>query len=207
MAGRLAGFLTDREFLYLPLQIVSGKPNIHRNYSMNYIDIILGILLLLAAINGFSKGLISEVASIAALILGIWGAIKFSYITTDFLIENFNMHSEHMNLISFVITFVVIVILVHIIGSTVSKLAETVLLGFANKLAGLVFGVLKSALILSIILVIFDKIDKDVHIISREAKENSRMYEPIRSFAPSIFPFIEGWEIDLKDNQEYENVV
>lgn len=174
---------------------------------MNYIDIILGILLLLAAINGFSKGLISEVASIAALILGIWGAIKFSYITTDFLIENFNMHSEHMNIISFVITFVVIVILVHIIGSTVSKLAETVLLGFANKLAGLVFGVLKSALILSIILVIFDKIDKDVHIISREAKENSRMYEPIRSFAPSIFPFIEGWEIDLKDNQEYENVV
>lgn len=174
---------------------------------MNYIDIVLGILLLLAAINGFSKGLISEVASIAALILGIWGAIKFSHITTDFLIENFNMHSEHMNIISFVITFVVIVVLVHIIGSTVSKLAETVLLGFANKLAGLVFGILKSALILSIILVIFDKIDEDVHILSNKAKENSRMYEPIRSFAPSIFPFIEGWEIDLKDDQEYENVV
>ncbi|WP_319269653.1 CvpA family protein [uncultured Draconibacterium sp.] len=174
---------------------------------MNYIDIVLGILLILAAINGFSKGLISEVASIAALILGIWGAIKFSYVTTDFLIENFDMHSEHMNIISFVITFVVIVILVHIVGSTVSKLAETVLLGFVNKLAGLVFGVLKSALILSIILVIFDKIDEDVHILSREAKENSRMYEPIRSFAPSIFPFIEGWEIDMKENNEYENVV
>lgn len=203
----MAGFLTDREFLYLPLQIVSGKPNIFRNYIMNYIDIILGILLILSAINGFSKGLISEVASIAALILGIWGAIKFSYITTDFLIENFDMHSEHMNIISFVITFVVIVILVHIVGSTVSKLAETVLLGFANKLAGLVFGVLKSALILSIILVVFDKVDEDVHILSREAKENSRMYEPIRSFAPSLFPFIEGWEIDMKENREYENVV
>lgn len=174
---------------------------------MNYIDIILGILLLLAAINGFSKGLISEVASLAALILGLWGAIKFSYITTDFLIENFNMHTKHLNVISFVITFVVIVVLVHIIGNTVSKLAETVLLGFANKLAGLVFGVLKSALILSVILVVFDKIDDDVHILSREAKENSRMYEPIRSFAPSIFPFIEGWEIDLKDNPKYENVV
>nr|WP_321358058.1 CvpA family protein [uncultured Draconibacterium sp.] len=174
---------------------------------MNYIDIILCILLILSAINGFSKGLISEVASIAALILGIWGAIKFSYVTTEFLIENFNMHSKHMNIISFVITFVVIVILVHIVGSAVSKMAETVLLGFANKLAGLVFGVLKSALILSIILVIFDKIDEDVHILSREAKENSRMYEPIRSFAPSIFPFIEGWEIDMKENREYENVV
>ncbi len=76
-----------------------------------------------------------------------------------------------------------------------------------NTLAGLVFGVLKSALILSIILVIFDKIDEDVHILSRDAKQNSRMYEPIRSFAPSIFPFIEGWEVDMKDNQKYKNVV
>lgn len=174
---------------------------------MNYIDIVLCILLLLAAINGFSKGLIAEVASIAALILGIWGAIEFSHVTTEFLIENFNWQTEHMNIISFVITFVVIVVLVHIVGSTVSKLAETVLLGFVNKLAGLVFGVLKSALILSIILVVFDKIDDDVHILSPNTKENSRMYEPIRSFAPSIFPFIEGWEIDMRGKKEKEHVV
>ena len=44
---------------------------------MNYIDIILGILLLLSAIGGFKKGLIVELASLAALILGIWGAIEF----------------------------------------------------------------------------------------------------------------------------------
>ncbi|WP_347838362.1 CvpA family protein [uncultured Draconibacterium sp.] len=174
---------------------------------MNYIDIVLGIILLLAAINGFRKGLIAEIASLAALILGIWGAIKFSYITTDFLIENFNMKSDHMNIISFVITFVVIVVLVHIVGNTVSKLAEAVLLGFVNKLAGLVFGILKSALILSIVLVVFDKIDEDVHILPRETKANSRMYEPIRSFAPSIFPFIDVWEIDMKDNQKKEHVV
>ncbi|WP_297088215.1 CvpA family protein [uncultured Draconibacterium sp.] len=174
---------------------------------MNYIDIVLGIILLLAAINGFRKGLIAEIASLAALILGIWGAIKFSYITTDFLIENFNMKSDHMNIISFVITFVVIVVLVHIVGNTVSKLAEAVLLGFVNKLAGLVFGILKSALILSIVLVVFDKIDEDVHILPRETKANSRMYEPIRSFAPSIFPFIDVWEIDMKDKQKKEHVV
>lgn len=167
---------------------------------MNYIDIILGILLILAGISGFRKGLIAEVASLAALILGIWGAIKFSYVTTEFLIENFNIQTEYLNLISFAVTFVVIVILVHIIGATVNKIAETVMLGFVNKLAGLVFGVLKSALILSIILVVFDKIDDDVHILPEKTKANSRMYEPVRSFAPSIFPFIEKWGIDLKEN-------
>lgn len=168
---------------------------------MNYIDIVLGILLILAAISGFRKGFIAEVASLAALILGIWGAIKFSYITTEFLIENFNLQTEYLNIISFAVTFVVIVILVHIVSSTVNKIVETVMLGFVNKLAGLVFGILKSALILSILLVLFDKIDDDVHILPEKTKQNSRMYEPIRSFAPSIFPFIDVWEIDLKDKE------
>lgn len=166
---------------------------------MNYIDIILGILLVLAAISGFSKGLIAEVASLAALILGIWGAIQFSYVTSDFLVEYFNLSTDYLNLISFVVTFVVIVILVHIVGNVVNKMVETVMLGFVNKLAGLVFGVLKSALILSIILVLFNKIDEDVHILPESAKENSRMYEPIRSFAPSIFPFIEDWDLNLSE--------
>ena len=174
---------------------------------MNYIDIILGILLILAAIGGFKKGLVAEVASLAALILGIWGAIEFSYITSEFLVENFNVQTQYLNLISFAVTFVIIVILVHIVGNVVNKMVETLMLGFINKLAGLVFGVIRSALILSIILVLFDKIDEDVHILSQDAKENSRMYEPIRTLAPSIFPFIENWNIDLKDNKKEGNVV
>jgi membrane protein required for colicin V production len=175
---------------------------------MNYIDIVLGILLILSAISGFRKGFVVEVASLAALILGIWGAIKFSYVTSEFLVENFKVQTDYLNLISFVVTFVVIVILVHIVGNTVNKMVNAVMLGFVNKLAGLVFGVLRAALILSIILVVFDKIDEDVHILPESSKGNSRMYEPIRSFAPSIFPFIEEWGIDLKDNKiNRKNVV
>ncbi len=166
---------------------------------MNYIDIVLGILLVLAAINGFRKGLVAEVASIAALILGIWGAIEFSYVTSDFLVENFELQTDHLNLISFVITFVVIVVLVHIVGNVVSKLLDAVMLGFVNKLAGLVFGVLKAALILSVVLVIFNKVDEGVHILPEDTKEESSMYEPIRSFAPTLFPFIENWDLGMKN--------
>lgn len=173
---------------------------------MNYIDIVLGILLLFAAINGFRKGLISELASLAALILGIWGAIEFSDITSEFIVENLNWTSEHLNIISFAVTFVVIVILVHIVGSVVNKLVDTIMLGFVNKLAGLVFGILKSALILSIILVVFDKIDEDIKILSSKVKAESRLYEPIRNFAPSIFPFINIWD-DREENGKNEAVV
>jgi membrane protein required for colicin V production len=173
---------------------------------MNYVDIIIGLVLLFAAIGGFRKGLISELASLAALILGIWGAIEFSYITSDFLTENFNLETEYLNIISFIVTFIVIVILVHIVGNSVNKLIEVAQLGMLNKLAGLVFGVLRSALVLSIILLVFDKIDEDVEILSQEAKTESRFYEPVRKLAPSIFPFIQNW-VDSKDAEKQDENV
>ncbi|MCF6333296.1 MAG: CvpA family protein [Draconibacterium sp.] len=176
---------------------------------MNYIDIVLGVLLILSAIGGFRKGLIVELASLAALVLGIWGAVEFSYITSGFLVKNFDWKWDHLNIASFIITFVVIVILVHIVGNVVNKLVETVMLGFVNKLAGLVFGILRAALILSIILVVFDKIDEDVNILSKEAKSESQMYEPIRNLVPAIFPFLDFWDDNNTNKNEpwYKKIV
>lgn len=169
---------------------------------MNYIDIILGLILLFSAIGGYKNGLIAEVASLAALILGIWGAIHFSDITTGLLIKYFDLKTDYLNLISFGITFIVIVILVHIVANVVSNMVDSVMPGVVNKLGGMVFGLLRSILFLSIVLMVFDKIDEDVEIISKDVKSNSRMYEPIRNVAPSIFPFIDIWN----DNQKPDKV-
>jgi len=91
----------------------------------------------------------------------------------------------------------------------VNKLVETVMLGFVNKLAGLVFGILRAALFLSIVLVIFDKIDEDVNILSKKAKSESRMYEPIRNLAPTIFPFLDFWDESNSNNDDpwYKKIV
>ena len=161
---------------------------------MNYIDIIILLLLLYSAVRGLRNGFVAEAVSLAALIFGIWGAIKFSGITAEFLVENFNVKSEHLAVISFSVTFLVIVILVYVVGRFVKKIVGFVLPGIIDHLAGLIFGIVKSALILSIILVVFDKFDSDVHIISENAKAKSRLYEPVRSFGSSIFPFIDVWD-------------
>jgi membrane protein required for colicin V production len=152
------------------------------------------LLLLFATINGYRKGFVSELASLAALVLGVWGGIEFSYITTEFLTVRLGIESSHLNLISFLVTFIVIVILVHLVANSLSKLIEVAMLGWVNKITGLVFGFLKTAFILSILLLIFDKIDADVHILSQKTKSESRLYEPIRKFAPTVFPFIYHWE-------------
>ncbi|MDT8402303.1 MAG: CvpA family protein, partial [Bacteroidales bacterium] len=76
---------------------------------MNYIDIIILAFIAWAIYRGFKNGLFVEIASIAALVLGIWGSIRFSWFTQNKLIEYFDMQGEYLGLIAFIITFIVIV--------------------------------------------------------------------------------------------------
>lgn len=172
---------------------------------MNYIDVFLLILLVFAAINGFRKGLIEELAGLTALILGIWAALQFSGLVASLIAENFNYQSKYLPVIAFAVTFIIVLILVSIIGSIASNLIKAIQLGFLNKLAGFLFGFVKGALVLSVFLVIFNKLDQDVHLISKDAIANSRMFEPIKNFAPTIFPFLDFWG-ELKKEETGERL-
>lgn len=157
---------------------------------MNYIDIIIIIILALAMVRGFINGFVKEVASLAALILGIWGAIKFSSFTAAKLYDYFDMTGKYVGIISFIITFLIIVIVIHFIGMLVDKLMEAVALGFVNRLLGIGFGLLKSVLIMSVVLVVLNAIDQHRPFLPKEKIEGSMLYNPISDIAPSIFPII-----------------
>ncbi len=73
-----------RDFVFLP----NYTPH-QTTISMNYLDIISALLLAWFAFNGYRKGLIIEVASLAALILGVYAMLYFSDVTASFLIEFF----------------------------------------------------------------------------------------------------------------------
>ena len=169
---------------------------------MNYIDLVFGLLLIIAAIQGFRKGLIIELASLAALIVGIWGGIKFSDFTAAFITKHTGYHSEHLITISFVVTFITIVILIHLMGKMLDTVVKAVFLGFLNRLAGIIFGVIKSAIILSIILLLFDDIDEDVHILPQKQKAESKIYVPMKQLVPTLFPFIKLWNSNEDNNQK-----
>lgn len=171
---------------------------------MNYIDLILGILLIIGAVRGFLRGFISEFAGLAALILGVWGAIHFSYLTSGFIIDQFSYHPEHLGLISFFITFLIIVVLVHMVGKATENILSAIALGFLNKFAGILFGAVKTALILSVLLMIFDRLDEDAEIIPKDIKEESQMYEPVKNLVPNLLPFLDFWNIDKEQFKNHK---
>jgi len=157
---------------------------------MNWLDLIIVVLMILAVVTGFINGFVKEVASLAGLILGIWGAIKFSSFTAAKLYEWFDMTGQFVGIIAFLITFGIIVVIIHFIGIIADKLIDAVSLGFLNRILGMVFGLFKNILILSVIFALLNAIDVRKPFLPKEAIENSRLYNPISDIAPALFPII-----------------
>jgi membrane protein required for colicin V production len=174
---------------------------------MNYFDAIFIIAFLWSAYRGITKGFIIMLASLAALILGVWGAIHFSDLTSGFLIDKFNFESQYLHIISFAITFILIVIAVHLVARAVDKLIKAVALGFVNRIAGLIFGIAKTAFIISIILVVVNSVDRKLQFIPEEHKENSLLYQPLSRLAPAIFPYLDFNDIRERVDRSAEDEI
>ena len=97
---------------------------------MNYLDIIIAIILFLFGLKGLRKGLIIEVVTLLAFGVGIYGAMHFSDFTAAHLKEVMEIEPKYLNTIAFILTFILLVIVVNLIGRAVSKLVETMNLGF-----------------------------------------------------------------------------
>jgi membrane protein required for colicin V production len=157
---------------------------------LNYVDLIIVILIAWAAYRGFTRGLVIMVATFIALIIGIWGAAKFSGIVADWLVNTVYVSSPYMQLVSFTITFIGIVIAINIAAFLLSRLLDAVAFGFVNRLLGIVFGILKMALLLSIFFVILNAFNERHDFLPKQQIESSKLYEPVADLAPGIFPFL-----------------
>ena len=164
---------------------------------MNWLDIVLAIPLLWFLYKGFRNGLVIELASLAALVLGVYAALYFSYYTQAYLEENFEIAENYLYIISFAITFLIVAIIVYLAGKIIHKLVNIVALGFLNRIAGGIFGFLKAALVLSVILYFINGFGSG--LIESDVKEKSVLYKPIESIVPMIIPWLDLDELDLQE--------
>ena len=172
---------------------------------MSIIDIVLGALLLFGLIRGTMKGLFVEVASLVALVLGVYGAIHFSYFTAEFLESKVDWNEKTINIVAFAITFVIIVLVISLAGKALTKLADFAALGIINKLAGGLFGALKIGLILSVLLIVFNKLNNTLPFMEQDDLEESILYKPVKSIAPMIFPNLIKSETEDTSEAEENN--
>ncbi len=163
---------------------------------MNYFDIIFAIPLVWITYKGFSKGLVIELASLIALLLGIYVSIHFSYYTQDILTDKLNVESKYISLISFVATFAIVIVVVFLLGKALEKVINLLQLGVINKLIGALFGFFKAAFILSVLIFLLNKIDEEQNLVSKETRDSSFLFNPISSIAPAVFPKLKMSELN-----------
>ncbi|HKL02870.1 MAG TPA: CvpA family protein [Cryomorphaceae bacterium] len=164
-----------------------------------YIDIVLIIFILWGMLRGFKRGFIIELCTLMALVLGIFGAAHFGVEMSGYLEREYNADSRVSLVLAFAILFAGIVIAVFIFGKVLEGLIKLVALNMVNKVAGLVFGGLKFALILSGLIFIINGFPFSEKAIPKEWKRESYLYSPISELALIIYP-------KLNEKQWFEDI-
>ena len=162
---------------------------------MGFLDIIVCALLVFAFYKGVVNGLFVELASLISLVLGIYFAVKFSSFMKEILMEYVKWNPNSIQIVAFILTFIVVVIVINLLGKFLTGIANFAFLGWLNKLGGGFFRVLKTVLIVSIVFSVFEKINYNNYLAKQETLDNSIFFNPIQKIAGYVFPSIKkGYE-------------
>ncbi|CAL1520812.1 CvpA family protein [Chitinophaga sp. MM2321] len=146
------------------------------------IDIIFAIIMVFAIYKGFTRGLIVALFSLVAVILGLAAALKLSTVTALYVQEHWDMHSRWVPVLCFICLFIGVVLLVRLGAGALQKLVELVMLGWLNKLGGILLYGLIFIIIYSVLLWMANQL----YWLSPETKLQSAVYPYIEKIGPWV---------------------
>lgn len=146
------------------------------------IDIIAFVLLLLAAFKGLRKGFIVALFSFLAFFIGLAAALKLSAATAAYIGSNVSVSQRWLPFIAFLLVFLLVVLLVRLGAKLLQGLVQTMMLGWLNRLGGLVLYVLIYFFIYSILLFYATQLN----LIKPATVQSSTTYNWIEPYAPKL---------------------
>lgn len=167
-----------------------------------FIDFIAIGLLVLSIFKGFRNGLIVAVFSLLAFIIGLAAALKLSAVIADYLGSNTNISQRWLPILAFALVFFVVVLLVRLGAKAIEGGLRMAMLGWLNKLGGILFYALLYFFIFSIFLFYATQLK----ILKPETIETSKTFPLIYPIAPvimdalgSILPFFKDMFAEIEN--------
>lgn len=146
------------------------------------IDLILGIIILIAIFKGYQRGLIIGLFSLVSVIIGLAAAMKLSTVVAGYIGEAVNVSDEWLPVISFAIVFIVVVLLIRLGANAIERTVEVVMLGWLNKLGGIIFYVAIYTVVFSVLLFYAEQ----VNLVRPETIEKSISYSFVQPWGPRV---------------------
>lgn len=179
---------------------------------MNFLDLIILLPIAFLAYRGFVNGFFKEVFGIIGIILAVY--LTFEYMgTISPIVAPYVENRDRATIVTGIVMFICIVLAVQFTAYALERFFQALRLGIINKVAGMIFGALKSAIVISAVLLLF----AGIGIPDEEATRDSVSYPVIIYVAPaafdviaSIFPgtedFIETIERTIQDENSLRNL-
>ncbi|RYY60043.1 MAG: CvpA family protein [Chitinophagaceae bacterium] len=166
------------------------------------IDGILVVLLILAAVKGYQRGFIVGIFSFIAIVVGLAAAMKLSAITASWLADSTSVSKDWLPFLSFALVFIVVVLLVRLGANLIQKTVELGMLGWVNRLAGILLYALLYITVYSVVLFYAT----ELNLIKPETLDKSATYVYLRPIGPwfinalgVILPFFRDMFHDLSN--------
>jgi membrane protein required for colicin V production len=150
------------------------------------IDIVTVILLIMAIFKGLRKGLIVAIFSFLAYLIGLAAALKLSTLMAEYIGSNVEISQRWLPFVAFFLVFILVVLLVRLGARFIEGAMRMMMLGWLNRLGGVLFYILIYFFILSILLFYATQL----HLIKTETIQASATYGYIAPFAPKVLDIL-----------------
>ena len=166
---------------------------------MSWLDILILLPLLIGLVRGLMKGVIVEVSSIVAILLGFFGAKYWSAAFASWLMQQFDWSETVCIVVAYALLFAGIALGLNIVARLLSKLFQKIQLGWLNRLLGGIFGTAKWGIVIVALVLCVHNLDKQFQFIQPELREKSVVYTTITPYAE------QAWE-EIKAQVETQKV-
>jgi membrane protein required for colicin V production len=146
------------------------------------LDLVFAVVLVLAIFKGYRRGLIVGIFSFIAVMVGLAAALKLSAVVAGRIGSSVKVSDQWLPVISFIIVFVVVVLLVRLGANFIQRTAEVAMLGWVNRLGGIVLYLAIYVAVFSVLLFYTEKLQ----LLSQSAIDKSATYSYIRPLGPKV---------------------
>ena len=157
---------------------------------MSILDIILLICFIPAVIRGISKGFVEQLIALLSIIIGAWVAYHSGGTLSEWAAGYLQVNEKVLNVICFTLIIIVAVVLLFLVGRLITGVIKIVMLGWLNRLLGVVFALLKVALVLGLLVTLFASLNDIFGLVKQETLDSSFMYSGLKNFADTVFPYL-----------------
>lgn len=166
-----------------------------------FLDLIFAVIIVFAIIKGYQRGLIVGVFSLIAVVIGLAAAMKLSTAVAGYIGKSVKISDQWLPVISFALVFLVVLILIRIGAKAIERTAQFVMLGWLNRLGGILFYTAIYIIIFSVLLFYAGQVD----LLKGDAIQQSTTYSFVQPWGPkaingfgTIIPVFKNMFADLE---------